>query len=166
MVNVNCGWEGQPKQVKLLIGALSVDPKGQLLTQGQKWQEGEEEDRRRGDTKEPGMQRVNLLRIPLPCEQRRKVGRGGHTKGDKGVSRGRGAGGRPFPNHLDLLFQEQGWRMLNWAEGTGQKTWREGSAPQRARQVNPKPESQSRCSAEPSTSNESFFTLIRASTIN
>lgn len=36
------------------------------------------------------MQRVNLLRIPLPHEQRRKVGGGGHTKGDERVRRGRG----------------------------------------------------------------------------
>lgn len=45
----------------------------------------------RGSTKEAGMQRVNLLRIPLPREQRSKVGGGGYTKGDKRVRRGRGA---------------------------------------------------------------------------
>lgn len=39
---------------------------------------------------------------------------GGHTKGDERVRRGRGvegAGGGgvgPFPNHLDLLFQDRG----------------------------------------------------------
>lgn len=66
-----------------------------------------EEEREEGDTKEDGMQRVNLLRIPLLHEQRRKVGGWGHTKGDERVRRGRG-GGSPFPNHLDLLFQERG----------------------------------------------------------
>lgn len=50
---------------------------------------GEEEDSGgRGDTKEDGMQRVNLLRIPLPHEQRRKVGGEGHTKGDERVRGG------------------------------------------------------------------------------
>ena len=38
----------------------------------------------RGDTKEAGMQRVNLLRIPLPREQRRKVGGGGTQKVRRG----------------------------------------------------------------------------------
>lgn len=52
---------------------------------------GKEEDSGgRGGTKEDGMQWVNLLRIPLPHEQRRKVGGGGHTKGDERVRRGRG----------------------------------------------------------------------------
>lgn len=46
------------------------------------------------------MQRVNLLRIPLPHEQRRKVGGEGHTKGDERVRGGgeyRGGGGEFIP---------------------------------------------------------------------
>lgn len=63
--------------------------KGQILARGRN-DEREEDSGGRGDTKEAGMQRVNLLRLPLPREQRRKVGGGGHTKGDEGVRRGRG----------------------------------------------------------------------------
>lgn len=99
--------------MKLLIGAKGDDPKGQILSRGRNDRKGEEEEDSggRGGTKEDGMQRVNLLRIPLPHEQRSKSGRwGGHTKGDERVRRGRGVLRResPFPNHLDLLFQERG----------------------------------------------------------
>lgn len=45
-------------------------------------------------TKEAGMQRVNLPRIPLPCEQRGKKWEvGGATKVDERVRRGKGGGG-------------------------------------------------------------------------
>lgn len=61
--------------------------------------------RRKGDTKEAGMQRVKLLRRTLLGEQKGKSGR---WRGHKGVTRGEGEGraGAPFPNHLDLLFQK------------------------------------------------------------
>lgn len=62
------------------------------------------------------MQRVNLLRIPLPCEQRSKVGGGGHTKGDKRVR-----GGREYRRGVHSLTiwiycftnGDEGW----WARG-------------------------------------------------
>lgn len=44
-------------------------------------------------TKEAGMQRVNLPRIPLPCEQRGKKWEVGATKVDERVRRGKGEGG-------------------------------------------------------------------------
>lgn len=53
--------------------------------------EEEEDSRGRGGTKEDGMQWVNLLRISLPHEQRRKVGGGGHTKGDETGEEGEGS---------------------------------------------------------------------------
>lgn len=62
------------------------------------------------------MQRVNLLRILFPNEQRSKSGRlrgGRHTKGDEGGWRGGGEGKEreiPFPSHLDPLFQGLGVR--------------------------------------------------------
>ena len=56
----------------------------------------------RGDTKEAGMQWVNLLRSALPSEQRGKSGR---WRAHKGWQGGRGDGA-PFPNHLGLLFQK------------------------------------------------------------
>lgn len=62
------------------------------------------------------MQRVNLLRILFPNEQRSKSGRlrgGRHTKGDEGGGEGGGEGKEreiPFPSHLDLLFQGLGVR--------------------------------------------------------
>lgn len=63
-------------------------------------------------------------------------GGGGHTKGDEGVRRGRGAWRRerPFPNHLDLLFQEWGWRGRE-VEGRGD---REGGVTPLVSLVSPK----------------------------
>lgn len=102
---------------------------GPEMTRGKR-RGGEEDSGGRGCTKEDGMQWVNLLRIPLPCEQRRKPGRwwGSHTKGDERVRRGRGVlkqrdrgerGGVHSLNHLDLLFQEpRGWRD-GWTGGGG-----------------------------------------------
>lgn len=45
---------------------------------------GEEDGGWTSDTKEAGMQRVNLLRVPLPCEQRRKMGGGGRQRVTRG----------------------------------------------------------------------------------
>lgn len=74
--------------MKLLIGAKGDDPKGQILSRGRNDRKGEEEEDSggRGGTKEDGMQRVNLLRIPLPHEQRSKSGRWGG--GTQRVTRG------------------------------------------------------------------------------
>lgn len=71
--------------------------------------------RRRGGTKEDGMQRVNLLRLPLPHEQRRKVGGGGAHKGWQEGEEGEGG-----VNSLTIwiyCFTNGGEGMENWRKG-------------------------------------------------
>lgn len=66
------------------------------------------------------------------------MGGGGATKVDERVRRGKGGGG-PFPNHLDLLFQNRGVKVGELEEGRGEKTGREGVTPS-VSLVNPKGE--------------------------
>lgn len=80
--------------MELLIGAKGDDPKGQILSRGRNDRKGEEEQDSggKGGTKEDGMQWVNLLRIPLPHEQKSKSGRcGGAHKGWREGEEGEGS---------------------------------------------------------------------------
>lgn len=90
------------------------------------------------------MQRVNLLRILLPREQRRKVGGGGRTKGDERVRRRRGRGSAEGGVHSLTIwiycFRNRGEA---WRTGGGERAEAgEGGAVPSVSLVKPKAERQ------------------------
>lgn len=117
-----------PQGIKMLMGL-------KVLTRQVKSDGGGETTRRRrgGDTKKAGMQRVNLLKSPLPMRTKGAKSEGGGAGGvAQRVRRRRSKDGGPFPQPSGSIVSETAVKVEGWEEGTRRRGEWWGSGPRLA----------------------------------